>query len=325
MAILLTGGLGYIGSHIAYSLGKKAVVVDNESNSNLNWKNLLPKATVYKSNLNKRILKRIFTSHNINSVIHLAGLKSVNESINLPLKYYKNNVLSTYDLLQSMDRFNIQNLIFSSSATVYGNNHNSPLKENYSLNAINPYASTKIINEKMIEDYCMGNKNFKAISLRYFNPIGSNIKAGLADQPLGMPMNFIPVLIQSVLKNKVFEIFGNDYSTPDGTCIRDYIHILDLVEAHIKALGHTKRIKGFLSMNIGLGKGVSVLEMIKKFEIINKVKINYCISPRREGDVAISFADNKKVKKILKWKPKYDYKRMLQDSWIAYNLKKKYI
>lgn len=318
MAILLTGGLGYIGSHIATLINKKTIIIDNLSNSLLNYKKYLPNSIVYKLDLNKKSLNKIFKEHKIDGVIHLAGFKSVNESINSPLKYYTNNIISTLELIESMDRFKINKLIFSSSATVYGDQHSSPLKESYSLNSTNPYASSKIIIEQMIKDYAKSNPNFKAIVLRYFNPLGANIKKGLADLPIGKAQNIMPILVKSVKQNKKFKIFGNDYDTDDGTCIRDYIHIEDLAEAHLIALKKLSKIKGYIPINIGLGKGISVLELIRIFEKANKVSINYSFSQRRKGDVAVSFANTEMSKKILRWKPRYSYKKMMIDSWQSF-------
>ena len=235
MKILITGGLGYIGSHIAYLLGKNAIVIDNKVNSSLNFKKKLPNTLVYKLDLNSRSLNKIFLKHNISGVIHLAGLKSVNESISNSLKYYKNNLASSMDLLESMDKHNINKLIFSSSATVYGDQNKNPLNENMKLKAVNPYGNTKILIEKLIEDYSKNNLKFKSISLRYFNPIGADLKARLKDQPIGKPQNLMPLLINSIKNKKNFKVYGGNYPTIDGTCIRDYIHVKDLASAHILA------------------------------------------------------------------------------------------
>lgn len=318
MSILLTGGLGYIGSHIASKLKEKAIIIDNLSNSHLDYKKKLPISKVYKCNLNYRNLQTILSRHSINSVIHLAGLKSVNESTKLPLQYYRNNVYSTLELLECMNNYKIKKFIFSSSATVYGDQHLSPLMENYAVNSNNPYSSNKICIEQMIKDYALSNPQFKAISLRYFNPLGANIKDDLAERPLGNPQNIMPILVRSVKENKSFNIFGNDYDTPDGTCIRDYIHVQDLAEAHLIALKKLYKIKGFESINLGLGKGLSILEFIKLFEKINQVKINYKFSQKRKGDVAVSFADINKAKLLLNWTPKLTYEDMMRDSWQSF-------
>ena len=318
MSIWLTGGLGYKRSHIASKLKDKAIILDNRSNSHLNYKKYLPLSKVYKLDLNYMNLQKIFSEHSIMSVIHLAGLKAVNDSTKFPLRYYRNNVYSTLELLECVDKFDIKKLIFSSSATVYGDQHPSPLKENYSLNGTNPYASNKIIIEQMIEDYAKSNSKFKAICLRYFNPIGADVKKGLAEQPLGSPQNIMPILVRAVKNNQIFQIFGDDYKTPDGTCIRDYIHVEDLAEAHMIALKKLSKIKGCEFINLGLGKGISVLEFIKIFEQANQLSIRYGFSPRREGDVAVSFADTQKSKRILQWKPKRSYEQMMRDSWQSF-------
>lgn len=318
MKILITGGLGYIGSHISKLLKRKSVIIDNQSNSQLNFKKYLPEATVYLSDLNKNILEKVFKKHKIRGVIHLAGLKSVNESVQNPLKYYENNIGSSIALLEAMNKYKVNKLIFSSSATVYGDQNLSPLRENMILKSINPYASNKIIIEQLLSDYASSNPKFKAISLRYFNPIGADVKSNLKDQPLGKPQNIIPILIRAVSEQKVFSIYGDNYKTKDGTCIRDYLHIKDLATAHIIALKKISKLKGHNSINIGLGKGLSVLELLSLFEKVNQVKIKTRIATRRKGDIAISFADNKKAKKLLGWKPKHSYATMLKDSWQAF-------
>ena len=319
--VLVTGGLGYIGSHVSYLLGQNAVIVDNESNSNLNYKLLLPKAKVYNKSINTLLLNEIFKKHQIDSVIHLAGLKSVNESINYPLKYYNENLNTSLQLLEAMDKFKINKLIFSSSATVYGDVHKSPLNEKNYLNPINPYGNTKVIIERFIDDFCKANSSFKAISLRYFNPIGANIVANLFDSPLGEPLNLIPIICKKIYNNECLTIYGNDYDTHDGTCLRDYIHVSDLAEAHIKSKDKIKDVIGHVKINVGLGKALSVLELIKIFQKVNNVKVNYVFGPRRSGDSKISFADNQFALEFLKWKPKKNYEQMCYDAWESFKLK----
>lgn len=318
MKILVTGGLGYIGSHISAMLGEKAVIIDDKSNSNLNFKKKLPLSKVYCQNLCKKTLQKIFSENKIDGVIHLAGYKAVNESIKYPLSYYRNNIISSLELLECMNEFKIRKLIFSSSATIYGNNHQSPLKENFSYNSINPYASSKITIEQMIKDYSNSEPKFKAISLRYFNPIGANIKQKLSENPLGKPQNIMPILVRAIKNKKNFKIFGNNYNTSDGTCIRDYIHVQDLADAHLIALKKLSKIKRYEAINLGLGKGISVLKIIEIFEKTNQVKIKFEFTERRKGDVAISFADTKKSKKLLNWKPKFSYEDMMRDSWQSF-------
>lgn len=318
MKILLTGGLGYIGSHIAKLLGNKSVIIDNCSNNNLNFSKILPHAFVYKKNLNYNSLRKVFTENDISAVIHLAGFKYVNESVNEPIKYFQNNITSTIDLLKAMKEFKIKKLIFSSSATVYGENHKSPLKENLIPNPINPYGNTKYIIEKIITDYANSDQKFKAISLRYFNPIGADYKSGLKDNPKGHAQNLMPLIINSVLQKKELVIYGNDYDTPDGTCIRDYIHVNDLANAHVKAIRSLSKIKGHEIVNVGLGRGLSVLGLIKIFEKTNNLSVSYKFGPRRSGDVDICFADNSLCSSLLRWEPHKNYSDMCADALKCY-------
>lgn len=315
MKILITGGLGYIGSHISHLLGKKAVIIDNGINSNLNFKKLLPKAKIYKKSLNYINLSKIFKNHKIYAVIHLASLKAVGKSVLNPLEYFENNIVSSIELLKAMQEYKINNLIFSSTASVYGDKNKSPLKENFNLQPLNPYGRSKIIIEEIISDYCQSNPKFKAISLRYFNAIGANTIAGLADKPLGKPENLIPKIIEAIKKKATLKIYGRNYQTKDGTCIRDYIHVNDIAYAHINALNLMKEFKNHTHINLGMGKGLSVLELIKIFEQVNNIKINYVFTKRRQGDPGICFADNRLAKKLLKWSPRYSYKEMLKDAW----------
>ena len=313
MTILITGGLGYIGSHISKISNEEVVIIDNQSNSQLNYKKILPDSEVFLEDLNYESVCRIFKKYNINSVIHLAGSKSVNESIISPIDYYSNNVKSSIDLLQAMIEFRVNKLIFSSSATVYGNNNKSPLKEELLTDYINPYGHTKILIEEIIKNCCTSYPDFSAISLRYFNPIGAHSDGTLGDRPKGKPLNLIPLIIESVF-GKELTIYGNDYPTKDGTCLRDYIHVMDLADAHLVCLKNFSEIK-YEIFNVGLGMGISVLELIDTFESVNKVKVNFKIGKRRPGDTAISYADNSKFMNRFNWHPKYDYKIMCIDSW----------
>ncbi len=313
MTILITGGLGYIGSHISKIANEKVVIIDNQSNSQLNYKEKLPNADVFTEDLNYENVSRIFKNFNIDSVIHLAGSKSVNESFTSPLDYYSNNIISSVGLFQAMIKFNVNKLIFSSSATVYGNNNKSPLKEDLHTQSINPYGHTKIILEEIIQNCCASYSNFSAISLRYFNPIGAHSDGSLGDRPKGEPLNLMPLIIESV-SGKKLTVYGNDYPTADGTCLRDYIHVMDLAEAHLICLNNFNNIK-YDTFNVGLGMGISVLELISTFENVNNVKVRFEIGERRIGDAAISFADTTKFKRRFNWSPKYDYKSMCKDSW----------
>lgn len=317
MKILVTGGLGYIGSHISSLLKESCIIIDNLSNSSLNYNKYLPKSKVIKSNMNLKSLKKIFNTYEIDCVIHLASLKAVNESIYNPLKYYENNFISSLNLLKAMENFKINKLIFSSSCTIYGDSKKYPFKENLPYNPTNPYGNTKMMIEKLIDDYCDSNKNFKAISLRYFNPLGADYKKGLREKPLGKPVNIMPLIINAALNKGKFTIFGSNYKTKDGTCIRDYIHVNDVSQAHIKSLKAINKISGHEKINIGLGRGLSVLELIKLFEKTNKVRVPFIIGNRRKGDIAKVYADNKKAIKLLNWKPKKTYKQMCYDSWMS--------
>ena len=315
MKILLTGGLGYVGSHIAHKLSEKAIIIDNKVNSSLNYKKLLPKARVYEGDVNYKNLNKIFKNHKIEGVIHLAGLKSVNESVTKPVHYYKTNICSSLELLECMDKFKVNKLIFSSSATVYGSENKPPYKENMKTSAINPYGNTKIFIEQIISDYAKSSKNFRAMSLRYFNPIGRNVESGLKDKPIGRAQNLIPLLIKAAKEKIIFNIYGNDYDTKDGTCIRDYIHVEDIAYAHILALNKLREIKGHTILNLGMGKGLSVLEILKIFEKVTKVHIKKKIKNRRIGDVPTSYSNNKKAILRLNWKPLKSYEDMINDAW----------
>lgn len=251
----------------------------------------------------------------------MASLKAVSDSVDKPLLYYENNFLSSFELLKAMNKFNINKLIFSSSATVYGNNKNNPLVENNVLNATNPYGNTKILIENLITDYSKSNNKFKAISLRYFNPIGSDILSGLQDKPLGKAQNIMPLILDSASGVKKLIIFGKNYNTKDGTGVRDYIHIKDLALAHLCAIRSLIKINGHIPINIGLGKGLTVLELIRTFEKVNNIKVPFKFGKNRKGDVDISFANNKLAKKILKWSPKYTYEDMCSDAWNSFQKK----
>lgn len=320
MFTLITGGLGYIGSNISKLLNKDVIIIDNSYNSKLNYKKYLPNSIVFKQNLNYKNLSNIFSNYNIRSVIHLAAYKSVYESDKKPLTYYKNNILTTLDLLQAMDKYDINQLVFSSSATVYGEKNELPFKEDSNLSATNTYGNTKIFNEQMIDDFCRSKKNFKAISLRYFNPLGSDKKGYFSDNPINKSANIMPKLIQAATGKK-FLVYGNDYKTSDGTCHRDYIHVLDLASAHIRSLKSFNRLHGHNKFNIGLGKSISVLKLIKIFEKVNNVRINYEIVGRRSGDVGKSYAKVDKAKKVLNWSPKFTYYDMCKDAWKSMYLK----
>jgi len=309
MSILVTGGLGYIGSNTVYVLLKnnyKVVIIDNLSNSSIDvldkFNMLYPNNEIifYNCDVNNNIkLNEIFAEHNIYAVIHFAGLKSVPESIEKPLEYYYNNINGTINLLKIMKEHNVKNFIFSSSATVYGN-QKSPLKEIFETGKgiSNPYGKSKFIIEEILKDF----KWFNIWCLRYFNPIGSDDSGLLCDNPNGIPNNIMPYIIR-VAKGiyPTLNVFGDDYNTIDGTCLRDYIHVVDLANAHVNAIQHFK--EGFNVVNIGTGQGISVLQLVKTVEKVNNIKLNYRICKRRAGDIDIMFCDASKAYELLGWKP----------------------
>jgi UDP-glucose 4-epimerase len=332
MSILVTGGLGYIGSHIIYDLVKQnynVVIIDNLLNSNID------KLSKIKSNLtlnemsNFNInfykidmldyieLENIFNLHNIVGIIHLAGLKSVSESIKDPELYYRNNIVSTLNLVKCMKKFSVKNLIFSSSATVYGNVQECPYKESdlVGIGITNPYGKTKYFQEEMLIDLSKS-ENMNIIILRYFNPIG-HLNLDFKEEPNGIPNNLFPYVVK--VHNgelKKLTVFGSDYETKDGTCVRDFIHVMDLSDSHIVCLKHLleqNETSGVLKIyNVGTGNGISVLELIKKYEEVNGVKINYVMGDRREGDVIEVYADVSKIFKEIGWKSKFTLEQMVK-------------
>ena len=327
--ILVTGGAGFIGSHTVCQLigeGYEVVVIDNLSNSSpesikrlndLTQKNI---ELIVGDLCEEEFVNTALTDKGFSSVIHFAGLKSVKESINSPLKYYQNNFLASLNLIKAMQKNNIQNIIFSSSATVYGNNINVPYKEDFSFGTpSSPYGSTKILIEQMLRDICLNYDNLNGISLRYFNPIGAHESGKIGENPNDIPNNLMPYITQvAVGKLEKLTIFGNDYDTKDGTCLRDYFHVMDLADGHLAAL---KKLESnthtnfYETYNLGSGKPRSVLEIVDTFSEINKVEIPYVIGPRREGDLPKIWADGTKANKELGWKAKKTLKQMVKDSW----------
>ena len=342
--IVVTGGTGYIGSHVSLLLlqmGYKIIILDSFMNSypsvlekiteitSAKNKNLLDNVQLIKCDLqDERNLFDIFREHNsssnkIEAVIHLAGLKSVNESIKLPLKYWSTNVSGTINLLNIMNSFSCKNIVFSSSATIYGNiKENQLIKENFDIKPINTYGKTKQVIENILESLFINKQNDWCISiLRYFNPIGAHSSGLIGENPLLPPNNIMPLLNEVALGRKDFlQIYGNNWDTPDGTCIRDYIHVMDLAMGHIKALEYTLgEESSFQTFNLGTGKGVSVLDLVKTFERVNNIKIPFKFISRRIGDVPFSVADNSKAKKMINWIPNYDLESMCRDSWNFYS------
>lgn len=328
--ILITGGFGFIGSHTICELKDyNIIVIDNFSNSNedivLKIEKIIQKKIKYfKFDINNYTkLKEVFNNYNIKSVIHFAAFKSVSESITNPIKYYKNNINGLINLLNIMEQYNCHELIFSSSATVYGKSKSPLNEESYIGNGItNPYGNSKYIAEIILKDFSKI-KNNKIISLRYFNPIGCHQSGLIGEKSSGIPSNIMPYLLNVSLQNNnnkflnenynYLKIFGNNYNTKDGTCIRDYIHVVDLANAHLKALESLK--DGYNYYNIGTGKGTSVLELINTFENVNNIKIPYEIVEKRKGDIDQVYCSINKANIELKWYPKYNIEDMCKDSW----------
>jgi len=323
--ILVTGGAGFIGSHTIVSLienGYEAIIIDNLSNSHELILNRIKKITnkfpkFYNGDVrDKVLLDKIFSENKIDAVIHFAGLKSVEESVKNPDYYHENNVGGTSILLSCMEDAGVNRLIFSSSATVYGDPDYLPIDEFHKTAAINPYGKTKLDIENILLSLVNKNPTWSISILRYFNPIGAHESGLIGEDPKGVPDNLMPFLTKVALGSiNELKIYGNDYPTHDGTGIRDYIHVMDLAEGHLEALKHNKASSGAHFFNLGTGRGTSVLDLIRAFEEINKVKIPYSYEKRRSGDVFSSFADVSKAKKILNWETKKNIRLMCEDSW----------
>ncbi|MBQ6818628.1 MAG: UDP-glucose 4-epimerase GalE [Clostridia bacterium] len=326
MAILITGGCGYIGSHTCIELckaGYEVVALDNFHNakpkvieriSALSGKPL----TFYTCDIrDARGLSAIFEAHTVEAVIHFAGWKAVGESTVLPLEYYENNVSGTVTLLKVMRKFGCKRIVFSSSATVYGEENPSPLTEDMPVGKVaNPYARTKLFNEHVIEDVCAADPDFCGMLLRYFNPIGAHESGTIGEDPNGIPNNLMPYIAQvAVGKLPYLQVFGNDYPTHDGTGIRDYIHVVDLARGHVAAVAYALSHTGAQVVNLGTGVGYSVLDVVTAFERVNQIPIPYKIVPRREGDVTIYLADPTKAKELLGWQAEHSLEDMCRDTW----------
>ena len=325
MAILVTGGTGYIGSHTVIELlnsGEEIVIVDNLSNSKIEMVDKIKEITgknfkFYKVDiLDKKALEEVFKENDIKEVIHFAGFKAVGESVMNPIKYYHNNITGTLILLEVMKEFDCKKIVFSSSATVYGKPKTVPIKEDFDLHTTNPYGTTKLMIDKILQDICIADKDFSAIILRYFNPIGAHESGLIGEDPNGIPNNLMPYITQvAVGKLECLRVFGDDYDTKDGTGVRDYIHVVDLAKGHVKAIEKIRKIKGPEVYNLGTGKGYSVLEIVKAFEKVNNIKINYIITERRPGDIDECYADPSKAKKELNWEATKTIEDMCKDAW----------
>ena len=326
MSILVTGGAGYIGSHTCVELldaGEKIIIVDNFSNSKPEMLDKIKEITgkdfkFYEVDLLDKInLEKVFKENpDIESVIHFAGLKAVGESVEKPIEYYHNNVTGTLILLDVMREYNCKKIVFSSSATVYGNPKTVPIKEDFPLSTTNPYGSTKLMIEQILRDVYISDNEWSIILLRYFNPIGAHKSGLIGEEPNGIPNNLMPY-INKVAKGELdhLNVFGNDYDTEDGTGVRDYIHVVDLAIGHLKALEKARKTNGVEAYNLGTGKGYSVLEIVKAFEDATGVKVKYEITARRPGDIAKCYADPSKAKEELNWEAVRDIKEMCEDSW----------
>ncbi|BDU50095.1 UDP-glucose 4-epimerase GalE [Haliovirga abyssi] len=322
---LVTGGAGYIGSHTCVELlnaGYDVIVADNFSNSKMESLNRVKEITgkdfkFYEVDiLDYEKTERIFKENKIDGVIHFAGLKAVGESVEIPLRYYHNNITTTLILCEIMQKYNVKNLVFSSSATVYGDPERVPITEDFSLHATNPYGRTKLMIEEILQDLYVAEKSFNIAILRYFNPIGAHKSGKIGEDPNGIPNNLLPYIAQvAVGKLKEVRVFGNDYPTIDGTGVRDYIHVVDLAKGHLKALEKLEGKPGIVTYNLGTGKGTTVLEMISAFEKACNKKIPYKIIERRAGDIAKCYADPEKAEKELNWKAEKGIEEMCKDSW----------
>ena len=325
MAILVTGGTGFIGSHTSVELlnrNEEIIIVDNLSNSKIDMCDKIREITgkdfkFYKTDLLDRDeLEKIFIENDISEVIHFAGLKAVGESCQKPLEYYHNNITGTLILLEVMKKFNCKKIVFSSSATVYGEPATVPIKEDFPLSSTNPYGSTKLMIEMILNDLYKSDNEWSIIILRYFNPIGAHESGKIGENPNGIPNNLMPYInYVAIGKLDHLNVFGNDYDTEDGTGVRDFIHVVDLSIGHIKAIEKARTTTGIKTYNLGTGKGYSVLELVNAFEKTNGIKIKYEITSRRPGDIAKCYADPTKAKQELGWQAEKNLEEMCKDAW----------
>lgn len=324
--VLVTGGAGFIGSHTSVELlnaGYDIIILDNFVNSKPESLKRIKELTgkdfkFYQADIrDEEAMTKVFAENKIDAVIHFAGLKSVPQSVKEPLNYYDNNIAGTVCLCRVMDKAGCKKLVFSSSATVYGSKNPSPLREDMPTGGTtNPYGTTKYFIEQILQDLCISDSEWGVSILRYFNPIGAHKSGRIGEDPNGIPGNLMPYITQVAIgKLECLNVCGNDYPTPDGTGVRDYIHVVDLALGHIKALDRLLKVKGCEVYNLGTGRGYSVLDVVKAFEKASGIKINYRIAPRRAGDVACCYADATKAKEVLGWQAQYDIDDMCADSW----------
>ncbi len=323
--ILVTGGAGYIGSHTCVSLleaGYEVVVVDDLRNSDreaiIRVEELTGKSiTFYEFNVcDEARLDEVFAKHKLDSIIHFAGLKAVGESVAKPLEYYDNNLNSTLALCRMMKKHGVKNLIFSSSATVYDQKNEMPLHEEAALGCSNPYGWTKFMCEQILRDFAHAEKGLSIVLLRYFNPIGAHKSGRIGEDPSGIPNNLLPYITQTAMgRREQLTVHGDDYDTHDGTGVRDYIHVVDLAQGHMKALAFAENRTGCEAVNLGTGTGYSVLDIVKAFEAVNGVKVPYAIGPRRPGDLGTVYAAPEKAREVLHWEAEMDISDMCRDAW----------
>ena len=325
MKILVTGGTGYIGSHTAVELlnsNYEIIIVDNLSNSKIEVVDKIKQITgkdfkFYQIDLrDKDKLSNIFKENKIDAVIHFAGLKAVGESVEKPLLYYRNNLDSTLTLCEVMNEYNVKKLVFSSSATVYGSQKVLPIKETASLSTTNPYGSTKLFIEYILDDIYKSDNEWSIIKLRYFNPVGAHVSGLIGEDPNGIPNNLMPYISKVATKELPYlNVFGNDYNTKDGTGVRDYIHVVDLAKGHLKALEYIDNNKGSIAVNLGTGVGYSVLDIVKSYEKVNNIEIPYKIVDRRDGDIEECYADPSKAYELLNWKTEKTLDDMVKSAY----------
>lgn len=325
MSVLVTGGAGYIGSHTVVELinaGRDVVIIDNYSNSKPEVLKRIERITgkrpkLYACDLLELdSIYKVFAENDIDSVIHFAGLKAVGESCAQPLRYYSHNFDVTFNLIRAMIEYDVNTIVFSSSATVYGLPKTVPISEDFPLSTTNPYGETKLVIERMLKDMCDAGELKSVSILRYFNPIGAHESGLIGEDPRGIPNNLLPYISQTAVgRRDVLHVFGNDYPTHDGTGVRDYIHVVDLARAHIAALDRAMKVEGTEYYNIGTGIGYSVLDIVKAFEKVSGKKIAYVIDKRRSGDIAECYADPRRAREILGWQAEYDIERMCRDAY----------
>ena len=325
MKILVTGGMGYIGSHTVVELaqaGHDVVVVDNLSNADPSVRERVAQITgksfefVEADIRDRAALEAAFAAHKVDAVIHFAGLKAVGESVAQPLRYYDNNVSGSVVLFETMAKFNVKSLVFSSSATVYGDPATVPITEDFPLSATNPYGRSKLMIEEILRDLHKADNSWSIALLRYFNPVGAHESGLIGEAPNGIPNNLLPYVAQVAEGRREFlSVYGGDYPTPDGTGVRDYIHVVDLAIGHVKTLDKLATGSGIFTYNLGTGRGNSVLEMVRAFELASGKKVPYKIVDRRPGDIASCYADTAHAERELGWKAQYDIARMCTDAW----------